>query len=364
MRSKSLNAVCAAAVMMAATGWTLARPSAAPPPDMGPAPVSLGVLAFGPGAVLFAADTQAATIYALELGDQSAGGKAGAGDVTAIDQKIAAVLGTDAAAISVKDLVVHPTTRNAYLSVMRGQGADARPALLRIDGDGKISVVALDRVKYTKVTLPNPPSADGARNQRADAVTDMAFVDGRLMVSGLSNEEFASKFRSLPYPFSATDAGTSVEIFHGNHGRLETRSPVYAFIPYTVNNKKELIASYLCTPLVRIPVDSLNGSKVVGTTIAELGNMNRPLDMILYRKDGREFLLMSNNARGVMKIPTDGFATAAPITQPVKAETAGVPYETVASMKGIEQLDLLDAQHSLVLARTAGALNMAAMPLP
>jgi hypothetical protein len=184
------------------------------------------------------------------------------------------------------------------------------------------------------------------------------------MVSGLSNEEFASKFRSLPYPFSATDAGTSVEIFHGNHGRLETRSPVYAFIPYTVNNRKELIASYLCTPLVRFPIESLKGSKVVGTTIAELGNMNRPLDMILYRKDGREFLLMSNNTRGVMKIPTEGFGSATPITAPVKAETAGVAYETVASMKGIEQLDLLDAQHSLVLARASGGLNLAAVPLP
>jgi hypothetical protein len=364
MRSKSLKAVLAAAVMMAATGWNPARPAAAPPPDTGPALASLGVLAFGPGGVLFAADTQAATIYALELGDQSAGGKAGAADIAAVDQKIAAVLGTDAAAVSVKDLVVHPATKNAYLSVMRGQGADAKPALLRVDGDGKITVVALDRVKYTKVTLPNPPDAGGARNQRADAVTDMAFVDGRLMVAGLSNEEFASKLRSLPYPFSATDPGTSVEIFHGNHGRLETRSPVYTFIPYTVNNKKELIASYLCTPLVLFPLDSLKGSKVVGTTIAELGNMNRPLDMILYRKDGHEFLLMSNNARGVMKIPTDGFGTAAPITAPVKTETAGIAYETVASMKGIEQLDLLDAQHSIVLARTAGALNLAAVPLP
>ena len=27
--------------------------------------------------------------------------------------------------------------------------------------------------------------------------------------------------------------------------------------------------------------------------------------MILYKKDGQDFLLMSNNARGVMKIPTE-----------------------------------------------------------
>jgi hypothetical protein len=353
----------AVAVVVAATGGTLARPAAAPQ-EAALAPQSLGVLTFGPTGVLFAADSQGAAIYALDLGDQSAGVKAGAADVPAIDQKIAALLGTDVAAISIKDLVIHPTSKNAYLSVMRGTGADAKPALVRVDGDGKLQVVALDRVKYSKVALSNPPSADGARTQRADAVTDMAFVNGRLLVAGLSNEEFASKLRSIPYPFSKADAGTSVEIFHGNHGRLETRSPVNTFIPYTIDNKQYLIASYTCTPLVRFSVDSLSGSKVVGTTIAELGNMNRPLDMIVYKKGGREFLLMSNNARGVMKIPTDTFGTATPITEPVKTETAGIPYEKVASMTGIEQMDQLDAQRSIVLARTRGALNLSAVPLP
>jgi hypothetical protein len=65
-----------------------------------------------------------------------------------------------------------------------------------------------------------------------------------------------------------------------------------------------------------------------------------------------------------MKIPTESFATAPPITTPVTTETGGVAFETVASMTGIEQLDLLDAQHSLVLARAGGALNLAAVALP
>ncbi len=364
MRSTYRNGLLAAALVFAAIGSTPARPSAAPTPDVGPTPESLGALTFGASGVLFAADTQAATIYALELGDQATGAKAGAADVASIDQKIASVLGTAVGSVSVKDLAIHPVTHNAYLSVMRGVGADARPALLRVDGDGKITVIALDRVKYSKVTLPNPPAADGARPQRADVITDMAFVDGKLMIAGLSNEEFASKIRTVPYPFSTADPGTSVEIFHGNHGRLETRSPVYTFIPYSINNKQYIIASYLCTPLVRFSFDSLKGSKVVGTTIAELGNMNRPLDMILYKKDGHEYLLMSNNARGVMKIPTDAFGTATPITEPVKTETAGIPYEKITSMTGIEQMDLLDAQRSIVLARTSAGLNLSAVPLP
>ena len=65
-----------------------------------------------------------------------------------------------------------------------------------------------------------------------------------------------------------------------------------------------------------------------------------------------------------MKIPTDAFGTAAPITEPVKSETAGISYEKITSMIGIEQMDLLDAQRSIVLARTSAGLNLAAVPLP
>ena len=95
-------------------------------------------------------------------------------------------------------------------------------------------------------------------------------------------------------------------------------------MPYTVDGQPTLIAGYLCTPLVKIPLAALNpGTKIVGTTIAELGNRNRPIDMMVYKKDGKEFLLMSNTDRGVMKIPTATFATETPITAPVPTGTAG-----------------------------------------
>ena len=195
---------------------------------------------------------------------------------------------------------------------------------------------------------------------------DIAVTHGRLYVAGLSNEEFASKLWSIAYPFTGSDRGTSIEIFHGNHGRLETRSPIFSFVPYTVDGKPSLIAGYLCTPLVKIPVDSLSaGSKVLGTTIAELGNRNRPIDMIVYKKDGKEFLLMSNTDRGVMKIPTATFGSETPITAPVPTGTAGVKYETIASMTGIEQLDLLDATRSIVIAKSTDgsrSLNIVILP--
>ena len=367
MRNKVLATLGFLAVAAAASYWTpAATPVAAA--DGGPQLTSIGPLTFGPDGVLFAADTQAATIYALELGDKASGGAAGAQAVDAIDQKIAALLGTDAKEIAVTDLAVHPRTKNAYIAVMRGQGAAGKPALLRVDGAGKIEVIAFDGMKHTKVTLPNAPDAgtNPQRNPRLQSITDMAFVDGKLYIAGLSNEEFASKLRTAKYPFSTVDNGTSVEIFHGNHGQLETRSPVFAFVPYTINNTPHLVAAYLCTPLVKFPLASLQpGAKVVGTTIAELGSRNRPIDIVVYKKDGREFLLMSNTSRGVMKIPTADFATAAPITARVTSETGGVSYETIAAMKGIEQLDLLDAARTIVLARVeGGSLNLATVALP
>ena len=143
---------------------------------------------------------------------------------------------------------------------------------------------------------------------------------------------------------------------------------MYAFIPYTIGNEPYMIGAYLCTPLVKFQVSALKptaGKPYRGTTIGELGAGNRPIDMILYKKNGQEFLLMANTTRGVMKIPTDGFGTATPITMPVQSETAGVPYEKIPSMARVQQLDLLDATHSVVLTGSnATGLDLQAVELP
>jgi len=174
------------------------RPSAAPAaPAVGPSFESIGPLAFGPGNVLFAADTQAAAIVALDLGNTA--GTPGAKPVADLDQKIAALLGTDAASVAVTDMIVQPTTRNAYFSVMRGQGADAKAALIRLDGSGTLSLVALETTPFSKAALPNAPVAAPTerRNPRTQSITDMVFHDGQLLVAGLSNEEFSSKLRAV-----------------------------------------------------------------------------------------------------------------------------------------------------------------------
>ena len=328
---------------------------------------SIATLAFGPDGTLFAADNQNAAIVAFDLGAQASGAAAGAKGLDALDEKLAAMLGTGASDITITDLAVHPRTHNAYVSAMRGQGAGAAPTLFRIDGTGKIDLVSMSGLKSQRVELPNAPAAGtGRQNPRANVITDMAFADGKLWVAGLSNEEFSSKLRAIPYPFRSADGGTSVEIYHGNHRQLETRSPVNQFVPYTIDGKPYLLAGYTCTPLVKFPISDLKpGEKVRGTTIGEFGAGNRVLDMIVYKKGGQEFLLTTNNSRGVMKIPTRTFATATPITTPVETETGGVPFEKVTTMTGIQQMDKLDEENAIVIGRAAsGSVNLQIVPLP
>ena len=365
-RLLQLSAIVAILCLAAAPAPTLSANADA---GTGPELESGGPLTFGPDGILFIADNRGASIYALEMGDRLTANTSGTKTIAGIDQKIAALLGTDAREIQINDLAINPDSKNAFISVSRGRGATAMPALLRVDGAGEIDVISLSDVKYTRVALPNAPVADPSarRDPRAQSVTDMAYVDGRLFIAGLSNEEFSSKLRSVPFPFSTIDQGTSVEIWHAAHGQFETHSPVYTFVPYDISGEQHLIAGYLCTPLVKFPIDNLEpGSKVMGTTIAELGNRNRPLDMVVYQKDGKDFLLMSNTSRGVMKIPTDTFGSQAGLSDPVSGGgTAGVAYETVSQMTGVEQLDLLDDQHAIVIARNdSGVANLEAVALP
>src|SRR5689334_10643805 len=79
---------------------------------------SIGQLAFGPDGILFAADSKAAAIIAIDTGDnKSASGRPM--KVEGINQKVAALLGTKADEIIINDLAVNPISHKAYLSVSR-----------------------------------------------------------------------------------------------------------------------------------------------------------------------------------------------------------------------------------------------------
>src|SRR4051812_26775565 len=318
---------------------------------------TMGPLAFGPEGILFVADSKAAAITALDLSDKSQGAENKELKVEGINQKIAALLGTAADQILIDDVAVNPISHNVYMAVSRGRGPTATPVLVRVKSGGALDIVSLDNVKHSVAKLPDAPvegvQGEGNRqsNPRKESITDIGFLEDRVLVAGLANEEFASTLRAIPFPFKTVANGSTVEIYHGSHGRFETRAPIRTFVPFKVGNEAQLLAAYTCTPLVQIPVNALNaGAKVKGKTVAELGNRNRPIDMIVYQKDGKDYLLMANSSRGVMKIATDQIENTSAIQSPV-SDKQGLPYETIKDWTGIEQLDRLDDSRAVVLSR-------------
>lgn len=156
MRSSFAKIAGVLVLVAATTGAPLGQTSSVTR-GVGPTPRYLGPLTFGPDAVLFAADAEDVFIYALDLSQSVEGGVPGTQDVPALDQEIAALLGTAASNLLLTDLAVYPKTGNAFLSVMRGRGDGAMPVLVRVDGAGELDVVELAEVPFSRVRLPNPP---------------------------------------------------------------------------------------------------------------------------------------------------------------------------------------------------------------
>ena len=318
-----------------------------------------GPITFGPEGIIFVGDPKAASIYAVQTGDTEAR-KVAPVNIAGIETKLAALLGVKADEIQIHDVAVNPASNRVYLSVSRGKGPDAIPAIFRVNNAGELEPFKTDSVPFAKAELSKP--VEGKRRQ--EAITGMKFVNGKVYVAGLSNEEFASTLRVLQYPFDGKDTSAGVQIYHGAHGKYETASPVRTFAPITVNGQEEILAAYTCTPLVRIPAKEIkDGAKVKGTTVAELGNHNRPLDIIVYTKGDKAFALMANSARGVMKVALEGIEKIEPISTRVK-ETAGLGYETIADLKGVEQLDKLSDTQAILLVRADGVASLKTIDLP
>lgn len=332
---------------------------------------SAGQLAFGPEGVLFVGDSQGGAIFAIGVPPASGGKSTGEFKLEGLDVKLAALLGTNAKDILINDIAVQPGSGVVFMSAARGTGPAAEPVIATAGPANKLALFPLDNVAYAKVTLTGVPGLEdkGPRgnSMRQESITDIHFVDGKLFVAGLSNEDFTSRMRAVAFPFAEADKGADVGIYHGAHGRFETQSPVRTFTPFNIGGEPHILAAYTCTPLVSVPVSALKGgAKVEGKTVAELGNMNRPLDIISYQKDGKTYLLMANSARGVMKINTENIGQQEAIKAPVRGGgKAGLTYDTIAELKGVEHLDKLDDGHALLLVRTSDkGLNLESIALP
>ncbi len=369
---KSIIASCAAISVLLLGGFTNIMDAAEWGLKEGsPELRSAGPLTFGPDGILFIGDTKAAAVVAVDTGDASGDPSSVKFAIDGVDRKVATLISSDAKTTKINDLAVNPLSGNAYLSVTK---SDASPALVRIDGKGNLSELSLKKIKFSKVALPNAPedavTGQGRRrrNRREESITDLAYVEGKVLVSGLTNAEAPSTVREIAFPFTDADSGINIEIYHGAHGRLEDYAAVRTFVPFAINGEPNLLAGFTCTPLVKFPLDKISSGadKVRGTTVAELGNRNRPLDMIVYAKGGKDYLLMANSARGVMKISTQNIERQQGITERVAGGgTAGQPYETIRELAGTVQLDRLNYTSAAVIKQTeGGSLDLRTVPLP
>ena len=383
MTTRALRAAlpATASIILAVAPWAQAADTAGMArgtPDI----KSMSVLAFAEDGTLFIGDGQGGAVFAVALGDDrppaKQGEEAGLRDVEA---KIGARLGTSASEVMVHDMAVHPISQKIYLSVSRGRGkwdsnwilpndiADAR-ALLRIAGES-IDVVSLEDVPFARAALPNPV-ANGKKHDwkegvelRADTITDIALAGDTLYVAGLSNEEFASTMWRIPYPFGSDVATTTLENYHGAHGEYETNAPIRTFLPYRLNGSDHLLAAYLCTPLVTFPTADLkDGQHVKGRTIGEFGSGNYPIDMVVYKKNGVEQVLIANsNLPFLIVDPKKVEAFKGSITTEIEGYVAGVEYE-YRSGSGILQMDRLNGEFIVALHRQAGGkVDLVSLPV-
>ena len=328
---------------------------------------SAGPLAFGPEGVLIVGDTKGAAVFAIDTGDAKAAKEKTEINVEGLNKKLAEALGAGPGEVTVNDLAVNPASGNVYVSLNVG----GKPAIARVDGKGAVSTVALENVAFSKATLADAPedkeveSRGRVRNPRDETITDVAFVNGEIYVSGRSSTDSPSTVRSLAFPPQASDRGISLEIFHGAHGRQEADAIVRTFVAMDIGGKPHVLAGFTCTPLVKFPVEKLDSNeKVKGTTVAELGNRNQPYDMITYEQEGKTYLLIANSARGVMKVSTVDIERQEGITERVSG-TAGQKYETIESLAGTKQLDKLDDARAVVLIETTdGSQNLKTVDLP
>ncbi len=319
---------------------------------------SAGALAFGPDGVLFVGDSVGGAIAAIDTADRTPARSRSTVDVQGIDQKLAALVGVMPSDILLNDIAVNPISKNVYVSAARGRGPDAAPLIVRVDASGTLTLLALDNIRHETVRLVDAPDANSTsrQNPRTQTITDMAFVNGNVMVAGMSNEEWSSALRSIPYPFQTAGKGTQLQIWHASHGRYETQSPVRTFVPYTIDGEQYVLAAYTCTPLVKIPVRDLKaGAQVKGVTISDLGSGNQPLDMVPYKKDGHEYILIANSSFGVVKLHADNLGQYKPIDSPTVVDVAGAPYDRIATLTNVRHLTQFDAGSALILTAAGGS---------
>ena len=249
----------------------------------------IGRMSFATDGVLLVADRGNGSVVAIDTGDTGSATPLKK-RIDNIDTLIAGALGTKASGVQIVDMVVNRINGRIYLSVIRKQ--DGISALLTIDGSSKVAAVNLAKARHVRITLPGDGKA------KVSNVTGVKLAGSRVLAAGQSGREFASKIYSIPLPLEHGNSAAvySTETFHVAHGRWETRAPIQSFIPIKEKGKTYIVGSFNCTPIAKFPVDGLeSGAKIKGTSVVELGSGNRPVDMFIYKKGGKDWLVTNTD---------------------------------------------------------------------
>jgi hypothetical protein len=290
---------------------------------------SIQAIAFGPGNILFIGDNTESMVYAIEINDKKSSSKINF-NIENITAKIGAAMGASAKDIKILDMAVNPISKNVFFAVSRENRGTTKSALFVLNDKG-LHEFSLKNVNFSKTKINNSPKENAnfwGQPSKTYTVTDLHYVNGNVIVSGLSNEEFSSGLRKIAFPFNNKVVTTNVQAYHVSHSANETYAPIYRFLPVKLENQWTIVAGYICTPLVTFQLNELDGNnKLVGKTVAEIGAGNAPTGIISYRYNNEDYVLVGNNRYSLTRFKGKDILNAKAIKRPSRKK--GVLRKTI-----------------------------------
>ena len=367
---------CAIATLLAAVPTTcLAGKVMEKTQEGDPEIKSINVISFAPEGILLIGDGRGSQVIAVDTGDRSPQGKTFQ-PISDIAKELAARIGANPNGIEIVDMAVNPASGIAYIAARKQD--DKSNVVFTVTPQGTINLLDLESVKYARVTLASGKAS-------ISIITDVAWAESQIVASARSSESFSSKIFSIPVPLSQDTESRvfSAETYHVSHGRWETKAPMSVLIPVTENDQTYIVGAFSCTPVVKYNINAIKpGATVKGTSMIELGKGNRPIDMFVYEKDGKPFVLAntfrfhhSRKPFGPSPYWTVKFQQGLLVgsdtvnENAVRRLTSGYQpatdrIEMVEAYHGVMQMDRFGSTQSLALRDTSKGLQLVALPLP
>ena len=327
-------------------------------------------IAFAPkGVLLIAGNSQ---VVAVETGDvkETTWTKT---EIPAIDQLLAAKLGSTAKDIQILKVAVNPASHKAYISV-RSLKAN-QDVILTVDGAGNVAEFSLENVKYNRYPL-------AVGDKAVTLITDICWSGNRIFAATQASDVFASRVFSIDPNLKGAFASIGTETYHVGHGKWETKAPIRCIMPYEENGKANVVGSFTCTPIVKYSVDDVSSKPAVkGVSVVELGTGNTPRSMFGYENGGKKYVLINvarNNKKPAFDFPS-GYWVARVDAELLKETTAvnekapwrvggkvsaGDRVSVAKDYFGVHQMDKLDATRAVVIREEKDGFALRVLPLP